>query len=472
MENEAVTIISAMIDTGGAVVEVPIRIAGEVTVDLLKKLMSVIWYACKQGAYMQNALRRGACSLDYLMTSRGTELQYCRIENDLKEEFLKDIEARGALYTILPDLNTEDDYFEIAFHTTDTPKVNAACIKYHIGETKDAPVAEGIIGVADYVNNASPDKMGIIEAKYGQEVKKEKKLDAPGEYTLTINTETLLAGEDKDYFYTYIPGTYDKRVDGYRKMIAVPKLQSEIIHDGQSIEYTLKLSDDYPVFDGAEYRNNENVRCSENINGEALAAYYNHSREYNPHLKEAVKEKASGPDKTPQPSKEKSMQQPMIQEKSSYQKTPYKRAAGFHNFNERSYDYDAMTLEFVRKLQEENQIKKTFTDDDIQYVTEKYYILKPEEPEGKMLILPKEDVSYHPDERIYRAALKDKGYKVVTDKQLGSGTLNQLETVNKEKAAGHIERLDARKAANIGEELVWNVKKQNVPIPSRKADRK
>ena len=50
--------------------------------------------------------------------------------------------------------------------------------------------------------------------------------------------------------------------------------------------------------------------------------------------------------------------------------------------------------------------------------------------------------------------------------------MNQLETVNKEKAAGHIERLDARKAANIGEELVWNVKKQNVPIPSRKADRK
>lgn len=472
MENEAVTIISAMINTGGAVVEIPIRIAGEVTVDLLRKLMSVLWYACKQGAYMQNTVRRGSCSLDYLMTNRGTELQYCRIENGMKEDFLKDIEARGALYTILPDLNTEDDYFEIAFHTTDTPKINAACIKYHIGETKDAPVAEGIIGMADYVNNASPDKMGIIEAEYKKELKHEKKLDAPGEYTLTINIETLLAGEDGKCFYVYVPRTYNKRAGGYQKMLAIPKSQSEVIHHGQSIEYTLKLSAAYPVYDGAEYRNNGQLRFSENISGEDLAVYFNHSREYDSRLKGIVREKAPEPDKMPQLPKEKSVQQPIVQEKSSYQKTPYKRAAGFHNFNERSYDYDSMTLEFVQKLQNEIQIKKTFTDDDIQYVTEKYYILKPEEPEGKMLILPKADVSYHPDERTYKAALKDKGYKVITDKQLGSGVLNPLETVDKEKAAGHIDRLDAQRAANIGEELVWNVKKQNVPIPSRKADRK
>lgn len=34
MENEAVTVIAAMIDTGGALVQIPLRFVGEVSADL------------------------------------------------------------------------------------------------------------------------------------------------------------------------------------------------------------------------------------------------------------------------------------------------------------------------------------------------------------------------------------------------------------------------------------------------------
>ncbi len=608
MENEAVTVIAAMIDTGGALVQIPLRFVGEVSADLLRKIFSALWYAGKQSIYIQNTTRYGACSMDYLITNRGTELQYCRIPNELKDDFLKDLEARGGLYTILPDLNTVDDYFEIAFHTTDTPKVNAACIKYHIGETQDSPVAEGIIGIADYVNNASPEQMGIIEADYGKELGLGKKVDAPGEYTLTINMRRLLAGEDQNYYFTHVPGTFDKRVGGYRKLFAVPKGQSDIVHNGHSIEYTLKLNDTYAIYDAVTYDLTGELRVDENINGNTLSGYYDHSRKdsYDDELptkgsemleksgnvvnrpamkpqeiqakKAIVGDAADIPLDNAKKGKEKQVDAPgeytltinqdsllagenpthyftfvpgtfdkkakqfrkmiavpkadsqVIQndqaikytlkfddeyavydgityaftgelrvdenmdgkslsayynhfgknqkqksrttkvsegqgdaanrtektlekevpsekqtigkkQVNNYQKTPYKRAAGFHNFEQRNYDYDSLTLEFVRKLQEESRIEKKFTDDDIQYVTDRYYLLRPEGPEGGMLVIQKDDVVYDPQKHTYQAVLKDKGYHRLSEKQFRAGDVEHPEVIDKKAAAEHLELL-------------------------------
>ena len=63
MENEAVTVIAAMIDTGGALVQIPLRFVGEVSADLLRKIFSALWYAGKQSIYIQNTTRYGACSI-------------------------------------------------------------------------------------------------------------------------------------------------------------------------------------------------------------------------------------------------------------------------------------------------------------------------------------------------------------------------------------------------------------------------
>lgn len=447
MENEAVTVIAAMIDTGGALVQIPLRFVGEVSADLLRKIFSALWYAGKQSIYIQNTTRYGACSMDYLITNRGTELQYCRIPNELKDDFLKDLEARGGLYTILPDLNTVDDYFEIAFHTTDTPKVNAACIKYHIGETQDSPVAEGIIGIADYVNNASPEQMGIIEADYGKELGLGKKVDAPGEYTLTINMRRLLAGEDQNYYFTHVPGTFDKRVGGYRKLFAVPKGQSDIVHNGHSIEYTLKLNDTYAIYDAVTYDLTGELRVDENINGNTLSGYYDHfgknqkQKSRTAKVSEGQGDAANRTEKTLEkevPSEKQTIGKKQV---NNYQKTPYKRAAGFHNFEQRNYDYDSLTLEFVRKLQEESRIEKKFTDDDIQYVTDRYYLLRPEGPEGGMLVIQKDDVVYDPQKHTYQAVLKDKGYHRLSEKQFRAGDVEHPEVIDKKAAAEHLELL-------------------------------
>ena len=460
MENEALTIVSAMIDTGGHIIEIPLRLVGEISVDLLLKICSTLWYAGKQSIYVENTTRRGACSLDYLMTKRGTELQYCRIPEELKEKFLKDLETRGCLYTVLPDLNTEDDYFEIAFHTTDTPKVNAGCIKYHIGETQDTPLTEGIIGMADYVTNASPEKMGIIEANYEKELQKEKKVDAPGEYTLTINKETLLAGESGTHYFTYVPGTYDRKAGGFRDLLAVPKDKSEMIHDGQSIKYTLNLDDIYTIHDGIAYKNNGEIKDSRSVKGDALAHYYNHSRK--------------GKTATERPVLTSSPETKVLEEGKSaiekgvenYQKTNYKRAAGFQNFNQRQYDYGAMEIEFVHRLQKESQIQKEFTDDDIQYVTDKYYLLRPNTPGGAMLILPKEDVTYNSDNHRYEVVLKDKSYGRMSEKQFMSGDVSHPGIINKKIAAEHMEALDALKTSEHIQEAVHRVKSQ-APSDSR-----
>lgn len=436
MDNEAVTVIAAMIDTGGALVEIPLRLVGEVSADMLRNIFSALWYAGKQSMYIQNTTRRGACSMDYLITNRGTELQYCRIPNELKEDFLKDLEARGGLYTILPDLNTADDYFEIAFHTTDTPKVNAACVKYHIGETQDASVAEGIIGMADYVNNASPEQMESIEAEYSKELGLGKKADAPGEYTLTINKEKLLAGEDKTHYFTYVPGTYEKKAGGFQELIAVPKSASAVIHDGQSIEYTLGLNKEYKVYDGSAYRLSGEFSEKDIIKGSDLAKHYHRSRgtgSITPEKSEGRAENKVG--ETVRGSTEK--------EVDNYQKTPYKRADGFHNFEQRNYDYDSLTLEFVQRLQAESQIKKVFTDDDIQYMTDRYYLLRPEVPEGGMLVIPKDDVVYDPQNQTYQAVLKDKDYHRLSEKQFSAGDVDHPEIIDKQAAAKHMELLDA-----------------------------
>lgn len=446
MENEAVTVIAAMIDTGGALVEIPLRFVGEISADMLRNIFSALWYAGKQSMYIQNTTRRGACSMDYLITNRGTELQYCRIPNELKDDFLKDLEARGGLYAILPDLNTADDYFEIAFHTTDTPKVNAACVKYHIGETQDAPVAEGIIGMADYVNNASPEQMEGIEAEYSKELGLGKKADAPGEYTLTINKEKLLAGEDKTHYFTYVPGTYEKKAGGFEELIAVPKESSAVIHDGQSIEYTLDLNEAYKVYDGSAYRLSGEFKEKDIVRGSDLAKHYHHFREtgsITPETSGGRAEKETG--ETVRGLTEKAVD--------NYQKTPYKRAAGFHNFEQRNYDYDSLTLEFVRKLQEESRIEKKFTDDDIQYVTDKYYLLRPETPEGGMLVIPKDDVAYDPKAQTYQAVLKDKDYHRLSEEQFRAGDVEHPEVIDKKAAAGHLEVLEAMKSSREYEKV-------------------
>lgn len=464
MENEAITVITAMINTGGAVMEVPLKIAGEVSVELLQTVFSVLWNAFRQSSMEQNRIRRGECSLESLMMTRGTELQYCRIPEALKEDFLKDLESRGGLYTVLPDLNTEDKYFEFAFHATDTPKVNAACMRFHIGETEDAPVKEGIIGINDYIGNAAQGQLDGIKKAYGKELENQRKADVPSEYTITINKKKMLVKEDASYYYTYMPRTFNKEYGGFTGLLRVPKADARDVHKGQSIEYTLDPQKEYIVYDGRHYRRTGEFMEQMRFSGDDLLRHYNHRigpetaglKEHMAAVPEPVDvsvEKAAGPGKEArQAHNEAGTARSTDMIRTGNRKK--KPAARFHNFNQREYDYGAMEMEFVRKLNEESQIHKFFTDEDIVHISEKYYLLRPESAEnGQMLILPKEDVVYKTQDQEYEVTLKDKDYSRITEKKFLAMDFTGMETIDKKKAAEHMGALDVQRAEQLARKV-------------------
>jgi hypothetical protein len=122
-------------------------------------------------------------------------------------------------------------------------------------------------------------------------------------------------------------------------------------------------------------------------------------------------------------------------------------AARFNQFEQRSYDYDSMTLEFVRKLQKESQIKKSFTDNDILDISTKYYLLKPAKSDDLTLVLPKEDVAYDTEKKQYTVTLKDKDYHLLSESQFETGNAEAIASqipVDKNKAAQYLDTLSER----------------------------
>lgn len=296
MENDAIQIFSALIPIGGTVIEIPIRLVGELSAELIRNIVSTLWHAGKQSISVQNITRRGACSLEYLMTNKGTELQYCRIPNEQKEEFLKNLEARGGLYTILPDLNPTDNYFEIAFHTTDVAKVNATCADFQIGQAKEASrngLREGIINYDDYLVNAKKEELDKIQDNFRKDVSKRKKVDAPGEYTISINKSSLLAGEDERYYYSYVPGTYDKMAGGFQEILLIPKEKTTLKQQGQVIEYTMPLKENFAIYDGGTYRKSGKLEQNHQISGEKLSQSYDPARKEAAELTEVIDKKTT-----------------------------------------------------------------------------------------------------------------------------------------------------------------------------------
>lgn len=392
MDNDALNVITAVINTGGTVLQIPIKIVGELSAELLRNIVSVLWYALKIGAstVTENAKQKsGVCSMKDLYKLKGYEHQYCRIPVENKKEFFDDLRNRGVLFTVLPDLNTEDKYIEIAFHATDTPKINAACIKFHIGETRDPQVPEGIIGMEDYINNASKDVMSDIQRQYKDELAKGKKVDAPGEYTLTISIKKLLAKEDKNNYYTYIPGTYDQKTRSYEKLLIIPKSDAKLVHDDKSIEYVLKLDNDYQIYDGKSYKEHGVLIATSTLSGKEISTSYDHKKEWDVSAK--------------------------------------------NKFDE-----------FIRRSEEMSYLHKTFMDDNVMHITEKYFILM-EDPESKnpdqnLLVIPKKDVSYNSGERTYHVTLKNKNYRTYSYKEFTEGDMVER-YMGKHKAADYLDKI-------------------------------
>lgn len=282
MENDAITIMTAMIQAGGGLFEVPLRVAGDLTADALKNLVSVLWHALNQVNHNIHLTQDvGICDMQTLMKKKGTELQFCRIKEDIKEDFFKDLRNRGCMFTILPDLNPEDGYKEIAFHATDTPKVLASCAKFKVGMLEDSDIPEGIIDMQQYMNNANPEVVQGMQDAYAQSMGIDpKKQDAPDEYTFSLNKDSLLAGENDEVYYFYLPKGLVPGTGYHQELIILPKSRCTEIQDGEAIEYTLKFAETYTIYDGQAFNKRDVLEKAMDISGEKLSDYFNHQREY------------------------------------------------------------------------------------------------------------------------------------------------------------------------------------------------
>lgn len=426
MENDAITIMTAMIQAGGGLFEVPLRVAGDLTADALRNIVSVLWHALNQAKQNYDLVNNvGLCDMQTLMKKKGTELQFCRINEEIKDDFYKDIKNRGCLFSELPDLNLEDGYVEIAFHATDTPKVLASCAKFKVGMLNDNDIPEGIIDMDDYINNANPEVMqGMQDAyKAAMGFNNEKKQDAPNEYTFSLNKDSLLAGENDEVYYFYLPKGLVPGTGYHQELIILQKSRCTEIQDGEAIEYTLKFAETYTIYDGQAFNKRDVLEKAMDISGEKLSDYFNHQREYDksaPHpaaaqtpnvnkqqnqAPTANERAAATPSATPSPVQVSettaigiNQTQAEVQKPKPKPKKPIPKE-------------DVAPLEdYIR--QSENQVfgKRSFTDEQIFDEADAYFFVGIGAGHDQVLAVPKADVTEQ--DGIYTFDVKNKRYQV------------------------------------------------------------
>ncbi len=147
--NDAVEIIKVSIEFAGNVLPIFLKIGANVTKDMARVIIAAM--QCTEGNM----------SLHDLVKARGSELECVQILNDKREDIEKALTDRGVAYTVLPDLNTKDDYFEIMVHQTDLSRVNSLFDRFNLNGVE--VLRKTTLG--EYAANAEPEKKAEVIQK-------------------------------------------------------------------------------------------------------------------------------------------------------------------------------------------------------------------------------------------------------------------------------------------------------------------
>lgn len=201
---------------------------------------------------------QGRTSLKKMLSKDGN-MQVLKLkESDLKK-FKKLAGKYGILYSQLPDINKEDGFKEILFHTEATPRINTLIEKLSNAKIEN---------LMDYVNNGKEEDFNkVIEylknenvisdtpseitrerinelERYSKELKHNAMINDPIRADITIS-KRLYVEENLSSIKTRVPGTYG---DGVR-YLWLDKADIVEINGGKTYFAYLEKDKEYELFD-------------------------------------------------------------------------------------------------------------------------------------------------------------------------------------------------------------------------------
>lgn len=217
------------------------------------KNLAVFMYALLTREKLQ-----GRTSLKKMLSKDGN-MQVLKLKEKDVKRFKKLAKKYGILYSKLPDINKEDGFTEILFHTEATPRINTL-----IENLENAKI-ENII---DYVNNGkdgdfekvveylknenvlngTPSEISEERRKqletYSKELKHNAMINNPSKVDVTISRKMCIE-ENLTSIKTRVPGTFGENV----RYLWLDKVDVVSINEGKTFFAYFEKDKEYELFD-------------------------------------------------------------------------------------------------------------------------------------------------------------------------------------------------------------------------------
>ena len=195
------------------------------TIEKLAKLTALLYHHMQK---KKSEMKEGEVNFKDLVTKNKSGINIMQIEYEHLEEFLIYAKEMGLSYSIMPDINKQDEYLEIAF-----PEYQGEAFRYFISQHPDFSKT---YTYGEYFDNANPTDMaeelkGLEKEimQYAQSLKdKEKQMDKIKEENI-IN-ESKDKSEDENILINIDTSLLFKSKEKNKIMVAIPNTNDEYIH--------------------------------------------------------------------------------------------------------------------------------------------------------------------------------------------------------------------------------------------------
>ena len=251
--NEGVEVIRVMFHE----TEVFIRLLGDLANWTLEKLAKVMALTYRHMQKKKSEMKEGEINFHDLITKNKSGIGMMQIENEHIDLLVKYAKNMGLSYSIMPDINKNDEYTEIAF-----PESMGEAFRYFISQHMDISKS---YTYGEYFDNSNPLDMEEEIKGLGKEAvmyAKELKEKENEKITTEIDTSFLSESESKDMLLCAVPNTDDEYIR-INKNDLIKKDNKYYISLYPNAGYSVVTKDENPVMKeksnmiitGNEYKN-------------------------------------------------------------------------------------------------------------------------------------------------------------------------------------------------------------------------
>ena len=249
--------------------EMFIKLAGSFanwTIEKLAKLAALLYHHMQK---KKSEMKEGEVNFKDLVTKNKSGINIMQIEYEHLDEFLKFAKEMGVSYSIMPDINKQDEYLEIAF-----PEYQGEAFRYFISQHPDysktytygeyfdnanpTDMAEELKGlekeVMQYITSIKEKEQNNIKDDFAKDSEKENiindtEIKSEDNIRINIDTSLLFRSKEKNQIMAAVPNTEDEYIHINKKDLTKDD-DKFYISLKPGMAYMITKKDETPVLDG------------------------------------------------------------------------------------------------------------------------------------------------------------------------------------------------------------------------------